>query len=142
MDLKTWAMRLGTIAVAVGIYVLAELVLKDTGAYAPVLALAGVVGGLVLPQIARGGAVVLALVLLLPVMSGCATVKPVLRGVNDAAVLLCESAFGVDERAAASGLTVRDFCQLHHVLDPFIQEATRAQRVAAGRAGLPAPRAP
>lgn len=108
MDLKTWAMRLATIVVAVGIYAMAALVLKDTGAYEPVIALAGLVGGLVLPQIARGGAAALALLLLLPGLSGCGgAAKPAdyARPENVVAVLkLAESA----ERNLLALTTCRD----------------------------------
>ena len=67
----------------------------------------------------------------------CSAVKPVVRDVSHAATILCETAYGVDQRAQAAGLSVEDFCRIHDVLAPFIEEATRAQRVAAGRAGLP-----
>jgi hypothetical protein len=138
MDLKTWAIRLVTVAVSAGLYVLAALVLKDTGAYEPVLLLAGGVVGLLMPQVGKAAAALLLFALCVNV-TACSAVKPVVRDVSHAATILCETAYGVDQQAARAGLSVEDFCRIHDVLAPFIDEATRAQRVAAGRAGLPPP---
>lgn len=72
----------------------------------------------------------------------CAAVKPVLRTVSDAAAILCETAFGVDDAAERAGISVREYCAIHKNVKPFLDEAMKAQRAGAQRAGLPSPTAP
>lgn len=77
------------------------------------------------------------LMLLCICLGGCAAFKPVLNDVSDAAQILCRGAFGVEAEAKARGVSVEELCTMHDVLKPFIDEALRAQRAAAPKAGLP-----
>lgn len=56
-DFKTWSMRVGTAAVAVGIYVVAERFLAGTGSYGLVCAVAGALLGAMAPQLHKGNEV-------------------------------------------------------------------------------------
>lgn len=76
------------------------------------------------------------LMLLCMALGGCAAVKPYARTVNDAAAILCEGAFGVAEEAERRGMSVEELCSMHEVLKPFIDEALKAQRAGAERAGV------
>jgi hypothetical protein len=75
-------------------------------------------------------------ILLCLCLGGCAAVKPYARTVNEAARILCETSFGIDEEAAKRGLSVKELCALHDVVKPFLDEALKAQRVGAKRAGV------
>jgi hypothetical protein len=76
------------------------------------------------------------LLLLCLCLAGCAAVKPYARTVNEAARILCETAFGIDEEAAKRGLSVKELCAMHDVVKPFLDEALKAQRAGAQRAGV------
>jgi hypothetical protein len=75
-------------------------------------------------------------------MVSCAAVKGVVRTINDVAKELCLlTASEQLERdgAALDGLTVEQWCDIKENLDPFIDEILKAQKMAAGQAGLAAP---
>jgi hypothetical protein len=86
--------------------------------------------------------VAIAALALVYLFAGCAAAKPVLRTIDDAASILCETAFGVQEQAQKEGLSVHDWCAIHEHLRPFIQEALKARAAAAQQAGLAQPHAP
>ena len=132
-DLKTWTIRLVTVLVAAGLYALAALVLKDTSAYEPVLLLAGGVVGLLMPQLGKTVAAALLFTLCMNT-TACSSVKPYVATVNDAAALLCQSSPDTQRAAQARGVSVADLCAIHGVLEPFIDEAMRAQGRAQRRA--------
>ena len=67
--------------------------------------------------------------------TSCASAKPYIATVNDAAALLCQSSPDAQRAAKARGISVADLCAIHEIAAPFLEEATRAQLTAAGRAG-------
>jgi hypothetical protein len=69
-------------------------------------------------------------------LGGCAALKQTAKTVNDAATVLCETAFGVEEEAARRGISVEEMCRLHDVLKPFVDEALKAQHAASEKAGI------
>jgi hypothetical protein len=69
-------------------------------------------------------------------LGGCAAFKQTARTVNDAASILCQGAFGIDEEAARRGISVEELCKIKDVLNPFIEEALKAQRAGAVKAGV------
>jgi hypothetical protein len=75
------------------------------------------------------------------VLMACAAVKGVVRTLNDIAKDLCAlTASEQLERdgAALDGLSVAQWCDIKENLDPFIDEVLKAQKLAAGQAGLTA----
>lgn len=68
-------------------------------------------------------------------LPGCAAFKQTARTINDAASLLCASSPDMQEMAQAQGVSVEDLCTVHSVLAPFIDEALRAQKAGARKAG-------
>lgn len=68
-------------------------------------------------------------------VTACASSRPVLATVNQAADLLCRSSPEAQRAAQARGISVGDLCAIHEIAAPFLEEATRAQRTAEGRAG-------
>lgn len=71
--------------------------------------------------------------------TGCAALKPALRTINDAASILCSTAFGVADQAKAEGLSVEDWCAVQKNLKPFLDEALKARAAGARAAGLASP---
>jgi len=69
-------------------------------------------------------------------LSGCSSVKPILNTVNDAARIICELAAAEHADSERAGLTAQQWCAIRKNLDPFIEEALRAQRAGAEKAGL------
>lgn len=57
-DLKSWAMRIGTVIVAAALYVLSATLLKDSDAGPAVTLLAGALVGLLFPQIGKRAAMI------------------------------------------------------------------------------------
>jgi hypothetical protein len=76
------------------------------------------------------------LILLCLCLGGCAAFKQTAKTVNDAAAILCQGAFGVEEEAARRGVSVEELCRMHDVLKPFVDEALKAQHAAAEKAGV------
>lgn len=85
------------------------------------------------PFIPYGNAALLLVVLSLGT-TACATAKPYIVAVNQAASLLCESSPDAQRAAKLRGISVADLCALHEVIEPFVDEAMRAQSRAQGRA--------
>jgi len=76
------------------------------------------------------------------VIVACSTVKGLVRTLNDIAKDLCMLTASEQlerEGAALDGLTVAQWCDIKENLDPFIDEVLKAQKMAAGQAGLAAP---
>ena len=75
-------------------------------------------------------------------LAGCgiwATAKPILRGIHEIAVALCESAAADAPPAVLGGKTVKGFCEVEKNLQPFIDSVLMARRAAAVRSGLVRP---
>jgi hypothetical protein len=67
-----------------------------------------------------------------------AAVRDVGRTLNDAADIAC-TLFATDHTAELQGLTPRQFCDIKHNFDPFLDEILSAQRVAGTRLGIQSP---
>jgi hypothetical protein len=66
----------------------------------------------------------------------CAAAKGVARTVNDAARILCELVAAEQPQDELAGLSPGEWCAIKKNLDPFIEEALKAQKAGAHRAGL------
>lgn len=69
---------------------------------------------------------ILVLALVGPMTVSCAAFKPVARTVNDAARIACKAAFGQED--LPQGVSVRDFCDAHENLQPFIDQILAAKQ--------------
>lgn len=79
------------------------------------------------------------------VLSSCSpahmqTAKTVAKTVNDAARIACEVAFGEEE--LPQGLTVKDVCDTHEDLQPFIDSILAAKAEAGVMHGMSPPPEP
>jgi hypothetical protein len=81
---------------------------------------------------------ILCFVLVSALFTGCATVKKIVKSVDQIAFNLCVTTVLDDSRYTASlgGMTAEDWCALEANLHPFIQWVTSAQQRAALEAGI------
>lgn len=68
------------------------------------------------------------------VLAACAEAKPILRTVDDAARVACEAAFGTEQ--LPQGLTVKDLCEAHADLEPFIKSILSAKQAVGAVHGM------
>ncbi len=67
---------------------------------------------------------------------GCASVKPILKGIDSAATLLCLGAASKAPKEQLAGLSAKEWCAVKRNLQPFIDAALAAQRAGAEQTGL------
>jgi hypothetical protein len=65
-------------------------------------------------------------------MSGCASMKPVIRSVNDRAREACEFFFASQQGSSID--RAREVCAIREVLDPFLREILAAEQAAGEQA--------
>jgi hypothetical protein len=60
-------------------------------------------------------------------LTGCASVKPIIKDLNDVAVEACLAAFGQENPKMTAGEVLREFCAADSDLQPFIDGVLTAK---------------